>query len=326
MNKKDLNIAVVGCGHWGKNLVRNFYELGALKYVCDRSDASVAHVEANHPNANIVQDFSELLAMDEVHGIVIATPSSTHYELAKKSLEAGKHVYVEKPLAQNLKEAEELHKIAQDNDLVLMVGHLLLYHPAVNKLRSLIESGELGEIQYINSDRRNFNRNQRRDSNVMWDLAPHDFSMMSYLLQQEPEQVLSVRGWSSGDDGVVDVVHVDLVFPNNVGGHIHNSWLDPQKQAMLTVNGSKKTAVLNDTFKENKLELYSRNEDGSITVEKPVYANDEPLRLECKHFLDCIEFRIKPTSDGVNGYQVVKYLETSQKAMRAGNKREILAV
>lgn len=318
-----MRIAVIGCGHWGKNLVRNFSELGVLAAVCDYNPASIDYIKTNHPRAKVVTDFKELLNDSDIDGIVIATPPSTHYELAKESLLAGKHVYVEKPLAKNLREAEELHQIAQQKDLTLMVGHLLIYHPAVNKLKSLIQAGELGQIQYINSDRRNFNRNQRRDANVMWDLAPHDFSMMAYLLSAEPEEITSTRGWSSIDDGVVDVVHIDLIFPNNIGAHIHNSWLDPQKQAMLTVNGSKKTAVLNDTFKENKLEIYSRNDDGSVTVEKPVYSNDEPLRLECKHFLECIATKQCPTTDGINGSQVVKYLEECQSILQSVSKQVI---
>ena len=206
-----------------------------------------------------------------------------------------------------------------------MVGHLLLYHPAVNKLKEIISSGELGTVQYINSDRRNFNANHRSHSNVMWDLAPHDFSMMAYILNAEPEKIVNVKTWASSGDSI-DVAHIDMVFPNNIGGHIHNSWLDPQKQALLTVNGSNKTAVLNDTFKENKLEIYSRREDGGITVEKPVYSNDEPLRLECRHFLDCIEKKQKPTSDSINGYQVVKYVETCQNFISSNPKETELDV
>ncbi len=321
-----MKIAVVGCGHWGKNLVRNFSELGVLAAACDCNPHSISYLKANYSNIKIYNDFEELIKDSSITGIVIATPSGTHYKLAKQSLLAGKNVYVEKPLAKNLKEAEELQAIALDSDLTLMVGHLLLYHPAVNKLKSLIASGELGTIQYVNSDRRNFTRDHRRDSNVMWDLAPHDFSMMTYLLSAEPEEITSVRGWSSNDDGIVDVAHIDLIFPNNIGGHIHNSWLDPQKQALLTVNGSKKTAVLNDTFKENKLEIYSRNDEGSITVEKPAYSNDEPLRLECKHFLECIQHKQVPTTDGINGLQVVNYLEQCQEMLQAGSTQEVLAI
>jgi len=313
-----MKIAVVGCGHWGKNLVRNFSELGVLSYVCDQNPSTVEYIKNNYRGVEVTDSIDELLARDDIDGLVIATPASTHYQLARKALLAGKNVYVEKPLAQNFSEAEELHSIAQERDIVLMVGHLLLYHPAVNKLKSLIESGELGQINYLNSDRRNFNPNHRNDSDVMWDLAPHDLSMMSYILSAEPTDVLAARAWASDDDGVIDVVHLDMLFPNNIGAHIHNSWLDPQKQALLTVNGSKKTAVLNDVFKENKLEIYSRNADGSLTVEKPVYSNDEPLRLECKHFLDCIENKAVPTSDGNNGSQIVRTLERCQKMMCVG--------
>ncbi len=323
-----MKIAVAGAGHWGKNLVRNFYELGVLDLICDSNAATLEHLREIYPficnSVQTTQSFEEVIRREDLDGIVLATPSSTHYRLARQALLAGKNVYVEKPLAQNFQETEELNEIAAKQDLVLMVGHLLMYHPAVNKLRRIVAAGELGEIQYINSDRRNFNRNHRRDSNVMWDLAPHDFSMMAYILGSEPERILSVRGWASADDGVVDVVHMDLMFPNNVGGHIHNSWLDPQKQALLTINGSKKTAVLNDTFKENKLELYSRSSDGSITVEKPVYSNDEPLRLECKHFLDCIQHKRVPTSDGINGSQIVRYVEECQKLLQVNSKELIV--
>jgi UDP-2-acetamido-3-amino-2,3-dideoxy-glucuronate N-acetyltransferase len=282
-----MKIAVIGTGSWGKNLVRNFYELGVLKIVCDLEEDNLIKARERYPNLLTTSSLKEIIDDKEIDGIVIATPAHTHYEIAKQSLEAGHNVYVEKPLAQNVTEAKELHAIAENKNLTLMVGHLLLYHPAVNKLKQIIASGDLGIVQYVNSDRRNFTANHRKHSNVMWDLAPHDFSMMCYILNTEPEKIVNVRTWASSGDSI-DVAHIDILFPNNIGGHIHNSWLDPQKQALLTVNGSRKTAVLNDTFKENKLEIYSRQEDGSLTVEKPVYSNDEPLRLECRHFLDCI--------------------------------------
>ncbi len=306
-----MKIAVIGTGSWGKNLVRNFYELGVLKIVCDLEEDNLTKARERYPNLLTTSSLKDVIDDKEIDGIVIATPAHTHYEIAKQSLEAGHNVYVEKPLAQNVTEAKELHAIAENKNLTLMVGHLLLYHPAVNKLKQIIASGDLGTVRYVNSDRRNFTANHRKHSNVMWDLAPHDFSMMCYILNTEPEKIVNVRTWASSGDSI-DVAHIDILFPNNIGGHIHNSWLDPQKQALLTVNGSRKTAVLNDTFKENKLEIYSRQEDGSLTVEKPVYSNDEPLRLECRHFLDCIEHKRKPTSDSVNGYQVVKYVETCQ--------------
>lgn len=316
-----MKIAVIGAGHWGRNLVRNYYELNALSVVCDTHSENLDKIKKLYPSINCVDSFDAVLGMEDVDGIVLATPSSTHYDLAKKALLANKNVYVEKPLAQNLKEAEELHSIAQERGLILMVGHLLMYHPAVNKLKELIASGDLGDIQYINSDRRNFIHHHRRHSNVMWDLAPHDFSMMSYILDADPTEISSARAWSTSNDGVFDVVHIDLLFPGNVAGHIHNSWIDPQKQALLTVNGSKKTAVINDTFKENKLELYQRSPDGSITVEKPVYANDEPLRLECIHFINCIKNKTTPVSDGMNGSQVVGVLEQAEKIMHETSRQ-----
>ena len=262
-----MKIAVIGTGSWGKNLVRNFYELGVLKIVCDLEEDNLIKARERYPNLLVTSSLKEIIDDKEIDGIVIATPAHTHYEIAKQSLEAGHNVYVEKPLAQNVTEAKELHAIAENKNLTLMVGHLLLYHPAVNKLKQIIALGDLGTVQYVNSDRRNFTANHRKHSNVMWDLAPHDFSMMCYILNTEPERIVNVRTWASSGDSI-DVAHIDILFPNNIGGHIHNSWLDPQKQALLTVNGSKKTAVLNDTFKENKLEIYSRQEDGSLTVEK----------------------------------------------------------
>lgn len=319
-----LSLAVIGSGHWGKNLVRNFYELGVLSTVCDLNPENLLRAKSLYSRISTTESFNDVLQDDSISAVVIASPSGTHYTLAKAALLAGKHVYVEKPLAQNLAEAEELHSIAQEKNLVLMVGHLLMYHPAVNKLKDLIQSGELGEIRYLNSDRRNFNRNQRRDNNVMWDLAPHDLSMMSYILDQEPSKVLSARGWANDQDGIVDVAHLDVLFPNNIAAHIHNSWLDPQKQALLTVNGTEKTAVLNDTFKENKLELYIRKPDGSMTVERPIYSNDEPLRLECMHFLDCIKNKTTPMSDGMNGSQVVGILEEAQKLMLQNQEADSL--
>ena len=226
-----MKIAVIGAGSWGKNLVRNFYELGVLKTVCDLEEENLIRAKDRHPRIITTSSIEDVISDREIDGIVIATPAHTHYQIAKRSLNAGHNVYVEKPLAQNVLEAKELHAIAEEHGLTLMVGHLLLYHPAVNKLKQIIAAGELGTIQYINSDRRNFTANHRKHSNVMWDLAPHDFSMMCYILNTEPEKIVNVRTWPSSGDSI-DVAHIDILFPNNIGGHIHNSWLDPQKQAL----------------------------------------------------------------------------------------------
>ena len=308
------NIALVGCGSWGRNLARNLYDIGVLNTVCDADPKVLDWVKKTY-GVRISVSYSDLISDPEVKGIVIATPTHTHYALARLALLAGKNVYVEKPLARGYLQAQELNHLASVKGLTLMVGHLLLYHPAVNCLRDLIFKGELGDVRFLNSDRRNFNQQQRRDNNVIWDLAPHDISMMSYILGLEPTGIINACGWSTNSDGVIDVAHLDLNFPGDIPAHIHNSWIDPQKQVLLTVNGSKKTAVLNDIRVQNKLELYSIELDGTVKVESVSFSEDEPLRLECEHFVHCIETSEAPRSDGTSGYQVVKILEEAEQKM-----------
>lgn len=313
-------IGLIGAGRWGSNLIRNFLQLGVLSIVCDTNPNTVKRIASQFPTLRLTESFEDLLADSNVNGVVISTPSITHHSLAKKALLAGKNVYIEKPLARNEEEAQELIDLANKLGLVLMVGHLLLYHPAVNKLKELIADGVLGQIRFLNSDRRNFGLS-RMDTNVIWDLAPHDLSMISYLLGQETVELVDANGFSTSGDEVIDVAHLDIKFPNEVYAHIHNSWIDPQKQCLLTVNGSKKTAVLNDTRSERKLELYSILPDGRVLHEQPVYGDEEPLHLECKHFLECISDGIKPLSDGIGGYQVVKILEEADIMMRSRTNR-----
>ena len=308
-------IGLIGAGRWGENLIRNLVHLGVLSCVCDINQASLDKVAEKFPTVRRTDDFNQLLNDPNLVGVVISTPGSTHHELAKKALLAGKHVYVEKPLARTEQESVELILLAEKLGLTLMVGHLLLYHPAVNKLKQLIERGELGQIRFLNSDRRNFALNQM-DTNVIWDLAPHDLSMICYLLNKEEAELLDANGFSTSHNGVIDVAHLDIKFEGEIYAHIHNSWIDPQKQCLLTVNGSKKTAVLNDTRSERKLELYSILPDGQIFVEQPTYLNEEPLRLECQHFLDCLRNKETPLSDGIGGYKVVKLLEQADVQMR----------
>jgi len=199
-------VAVIGCGNWGKNLVRNFANLGALGVVCDSDKRKLEHVAREH-RVRVSDNIDAVLAEEGVKAVVIATPSDTHFELAKKSLLAGKHVYVEKPLARDVRHAEELDELATKHNLILMVGHLLLYHPAVNCLKELIAEGELGDLLFVRSDRMNFNTG-RRDWSVLWDLAPHDISMMSYLLDCEAPEVSRVGGWDTQRDGLVDVAYL----------------------------------------------------------------------------------------------------------------------
>ena len=313
------NIALAGCGSWGKNLARNLFNLGVLTSLCDADPKVLDWVKKTY-NVKVSINYADLISDPNVHGIVIATPSHTHYALARLALLAGKHVYVEKPLARGYLEAQELNHLASVKGLTLMVGHLLLYHPAVNCLRQLIFNGELGEIRFLNSDRRNFNQQARRDNNVIWDLAPHDISMMSYILGLEPAGIINAFGWSTNNDSVIDVAHLDLTFPGDIPAHIHNSWIDPQKQVLLTVNGSKKSAVLNDSRIENKLELYFINGDGQLETKSPVFSNEEPLKLECEHFIHCIQSGEAPRSDGASGYQVVKILEEAEQKMHVEGK------
>ena len=325
MNKSKKKIALVGCGNWGKNLARNLNDLGVLDTVCDEDKNILDTVKRNYPKTRITSSFSDLISDKTIDGVIIATPSHTHYSLARLALQAGKHVYVEKPLARGYLEAQELNHLASVKDLTLMVGHLLLYHPAVNKIRELIFNGELGEIRFVNSDRRNFNQKQRRDNNVIWDLAPHDISMMSYILGLEPQEVINANGWSTNNDSVIDVAHLDLVFPGDIPAHIHNSWIDPHKVVLLTVNGTKKTVVLNDARQKNKLELYYLDENGDVQTERFTDSTEEPLRVECEHFLDCIDTKEAPRSDGASGYQVVRILEEAEQKMRVETKKALKA-
>lgn len=310
-------VAVIGCGNWGKNLVRNFAHLGALAAVCDADHKKLEHVRREHRGIKVHDNFQNVLQEPDVEAIVIATPSDTHFSLARESLLAGKHVYVEKPLARDVKHAEELDALATERNLVLMVGHLLLYHPAVNCLKDLIASGELGELLFVRSDRMNYNYS-RRDWSVLWDLAPHDISMMSYLLDCDTAEVSRVGGWETLHDGLVDVAYLDLAFQANdriIPGQVRNSWIDPQKVVRLTVNGSLKTAVLNDTQVENKLALHSLTKEGRMIVEYPSYPDSEPLHLECEHFLQCLVTGERPRTDANNAYQVVSILADVEKRL-----------
>ncbi len=310
-------VAVVGCGAWGQNLVRNFAHLGALAIACDASPAARQKTAQENRGIKVTDSFESVLQEPGVSAVVIATPSDTHFALAKQSLLAGKHVYVEKPLARDVKQAEELDEIATRENLVLMVGHLLLYHPAVNCLKELIATGELGDLRFIKSDRMNYNFNRQHWS-VLWDLAPHDISMMSYLLDCEGADVSRVGGWDTLGDGCVDVAYLDLNFPipgKVIPGQIRNSWIDPQKLVRLTVNGSLKTAVLNDTQTKNKLTLHSRTPEGRMIVEFPYYSQLEPLLLECEHFLQCLTTGERPRTDANNAYQVVRILADVEKRL-----------
>jgi UDP-2-acetamido-3-amino-2,3-dideoxy-glucuronate N-acetyltransferase len=314
---KTKNIAVIGCGLWGRNLVRNFYSLGALNTVCDLDTDNIEVVKSQYSDVNTTSNIQDLLSNPEIKAIAVATPSHTHYSLVKLILEAGKNVYVEKPIATRADEAAELNEIAEQKGLVLMVGHLLLYHPAVNRLRMLVKDGVLGDIRYVQSDRLNVNY-LKNDRSVMWDLAPHDVSMIGYVIDKKPLNILSAVGCSSDNNGIMDIVHLDIMFEDEIQAHVSDSWITPAKHVTLLVRGTKATAVLDDTMTENKLVVYDNFTPGQKVIDNPDYLEIEPLKLECQHFLSCIANKMKPRSDGLNGYYVVKILEEAEKFMLGG--------
>lgn len=312
-------VAVVGCGNWGRNLVRNFYNLNYLHTVCDLNQVALQEIQKNYAGVHVTGDFSAMLQNPDICAAVISTPSHTHYRLARAALLANKHVYVEKPIATSGRDVLELFTLAQEMDRVLMVGHLLLYHPVVDRLRQLIAEGVLGSIQNIESDRLNTNV-IRPDRSVLWDLAPHDVSMISYILGESPDRVVSAVGYSNHDDGLVDDVHLDLAYPGEVGGHIHVSWVHPIKQVKLVVRGTEGTAMIDDTRAEGKLQIFNKNDELSRVEEFPEYLTIEPLKLECQHFINCIRSGKRPKTDGVNGFKVVEILEEAE------NRLELQAV
>ena len=311
-------IAVIGYGMWGKNIVRNFYNLNVLDTVCDLDPETREKIRSLYPGINVISDMQEIIDNSEITSVAVVTPSHTHYGIVKKMLEAGKNVYVEKPISTVAKEAKDLMDLANEKGLVLMVGHLLLYHPAVNRLKMLVESGELGDVVYAQSDRLNVNY-FKNDRSVMWDLAPHDVSMISYVTGKNPVKVLSAVGCSTEKNVVMDITHICIEFEDGVIGYISDSWITPQKHVTLLVRGTKATAILDDTVQENKLKLYDNFAEGK-TQDIPLdYLEIEPLKLECQHFIRCCEQGIKARSDGENGYNVTCILEEAEKVMLGGD-------
>lgn len=310
-------VAVIGCGNWGKNLVRNFYSLGALQRVCDLSQDILSALETQYPGVAFSTDFETVFSDPLVTGVVIATPSFTHYELGKKALFSGKHVYIEKPIATSTNETRELITLSKSLSKVLMVGHLLLYHPAITRLRQLIEKGELGEIKSVSSDRLNTNL-RRSDQSVLWDLAPHDISILNYLLDHTPKSIVSSLGYQSKDDLLVDDACIDLLYPNQIAGRVHVSWVHPVKQVRLIVRGSEKTAFIDDTLYTDKLRLFDTKNNAELPAISSVteYLDIEPLRMECQHFINCMRYGYNPKSDGDNGYKVVEIIEEAESQMK----------
>lgn len=323
MENEKRNIGVIGCGIWGRNIVRNFYNLNALNTVCDIDKDNIEMIKKNYPSVNVTDNFEDLLKNEDIEAICVITPSHTHFKIAKKVLEARKHVYIEKPVSTIANEVSELKALADSKGLILMVGHLLLYHPAVNRLQMLISEGVLGKIKYVQSDRLNINY-FKNDRSVMWDLAPHDVSMIAHILGKEPVKVLSATGCCSEDDNIYDITHLTIEFEEGITAHVSDSWIHPQKRVSLLVRGEKATAILDDTLMENKLQVFDNKTPAQKSIEIFDYLEIEPLKLECQHFINCIKTGKTPRSDGENGYIITKILEDAEEKLLDSSRRKKL--
>ena len=325
-------IAVIGSGYWGKNLVRNYHELGALKLICDKNETVLESFRKQYPSIDTCFALNDVLARDDIAGVVIATPAETHYTLAREALLANKHVYVEKPLVLDEREGEELITLADERKRVLMVGHLLQYHPAFVKLKELASKGELGRINYIYSHRLNLGK-IRREENILWSFAPHDISMILSLAGEEPESVLTTGG-NYLHKRIADVTTTHLEFPSGLRAHIFVSWLHPFKVQQMVVVGEKKMAVFNDTLPwPDKLLLYAHEIKWQDNVPVPAKAEPErldipqaePLRVECSRFLEAMSNGRAPVTDGREGLRVLKILNASQRSLDEDGRRISLA-
>ncbi|MGD8834490.1 MAG: Gfo/Idh/MocA family oxidoreductase [Desulfobacteraceae bacterium] len=334
-----LNIGVIGCGYWGPNLIRNFNQLNTcdVLIVADLSQDRLSHMKMLYPGIEITKDYSMIINNPDIHAVAIATPVHTHYKFASEALYAGKHIFVEKPLTASVEEAESLVALADQFNRKLMVGHISEYTCAVRKMKEVIDSGELGEIYYINSQRLNLGLFQK-DINVVWDLAPHDIAIVLYLLGQEPEAV-STMGASHVNPSIEDVAVLAMHFPGDLIALIQTSWLAPDKVHKTTVVGSRKMMVYDDTQPSEKIRIYDKGVEmlkhydsfaeshysykyGDIVIHR--IDGEEPLRTELSHFVDAIRRDINPLSDGRSGLRVVKILEAAQRSLELGNNRVLI--
>ncbi len=340
-----VGIGVIGFGYWGPNLVRNVASLSEaqLRVVCDRSADRLEEVGRLYPGVDLVDSAVEVLNRSDIDAVILATPADTHFDLARRVLESGRSVFVEKPLARSASECEQLIELAAKKDLVLMVGHTFEYNAAVEYVDDLISRRDLGQIYYIYSQRLNLGV-VRQDVNALWNLAPHDISIALRWLKKEPARVCA-RGYTYLQAGVEDVVYLDLEFDDGVAVHIHVSWLDPGKVRRTTVVGSRKMVVYDDASTEAKIQVFDKGIDREpITPDGPAYASlgefdsfgkfqltqragdllipkidfTEPLKRECSHFVDCVRENRRPLTDGESGLRVVRILEAGTKSLRQG--------
>lgn len=329
MDRKPVSVGIVGAGGWGKNLIRNYFELDSadLRWVCEVNAEKRRLSQQQFPARFETADMEDLLRDPELDAVVIATTAPSHYPLAKRALKAGKDVYVEKPFTLSVRDGRDLVDLAERQQRILMVGHLLEYHPVVVKLKEMIDEGYLGDVRYIYSQRLNLGT-IRGDENAMWNFAPHDISVILHLLGRVPVDV-SARGQSYLQPGVEDVVFLSMNFDDGLMGHVHVSWLDPHKTRRLTVVASKRMAVFDDLETTEKLKIYDQGAEvntdydtfaeyiglrfGDITI--PFIRSREPLKIECEHFVSCIRERRSPQSDGLDGLRVVDVLEAAGRSL-----------
>jgi predicted dehydrogenase len=318
IRRASASVAVVGCGYWGRNLVRNFHQLGALAAVCDATAQGRRAAGEIAPEVSIVEEFDHLLD-SPVGAVAIATPAETHHGLAQRALEARKDVFVEKPLALTYSQGMQVVRAAQEAKRILMVGHVLEYHPGIVQLVRLVQAGRLGKIRYIYSNRLSLGK-VRREENILWSFAPHDIAVILRLMGSMPFQVVACGG-SYIQPNIADVTVTQLLFDNGVRAHIHVSWLHPFKEQRLVVIGSERMASFDDVAK--KLIFYDQHVTVSNGEPVPVkgrgeeieFCKDEPLRLECEAFLASIQSRESPFTDGMSGLRVLKVLQAAQRSL-----------
>ncbi|MBN1868790.1 Gfo/Idh/MocA family oxidoreductase [Candidatus Sumerlaeota bacterium] len=328
---RRLNVGVVGCGYWGPNLVRNFdsIETTQIKKVCDASPERLAHMKRLYPSIDVATDFDELVEDPEIDAIAVATPVQLHHRLGMKCLEAGKHTFIEKPMALSSAQCDDLIDLAHRNRLTLMIGHTFIYTSEVRKIKDILDSGEIGDVLYISARRLNLGLFQK-DINVAWDLAPHDISIILFLLGADPVTV-NCQGKAHVAEGIEDVTNMSLDFADGRFATIMSSWLDPNKVREMTIVGSKKMLVYNDIVAQEKIKIYDKRVEvpphydtfaefrfayhyGDIY--SPHVQQIEPLRVECEHFANCIADGSAPMTDGADGKKVVEILEASSASLR----------
>jgi len=326
----DGHIAVVGCGYWGKNLVRNFAQLRALRCISDTNAVALKAQSKLYPDARLSSEFREVLEDDQIKGVVIATPAVSHFSQAREAILKGKDVFVEKPLALHYHEGKELVELAEARGVILMVGHILEFHPAVKLLKEIVLRGDLGRLWYLYSNRLNLGK-VRQEENILWSFAPHDISVIQSLVGQEPTTV-SAHGGTYLQSGIADVTVTTLLFEGGIKAHIFVSWLHPYKEQKLVIIGEHKMAVFDDTVREGKLRIFDKGMEWKSglpvprqTAETTLFLEEsEPLRVECEHFLNCINDRSKPLTDGWSALRVLKVLEASHRSLERNGEPVML--